>query len=238
MNIPGTYELWHLREGAPKEPNFPGDFELTARIEADGLNDALERAKDRRGLFRKREPWHENPGVTCLKQTREASPGDVFVGPDGWRYRLEEGRWLVQGRLHGEELSRPPTLMEYLKAFREQVREFVRTSAEADRVYFAKFSEDARFKHIPGQWADFRVEEGRDGVRITPLTEYARAYAAGDRRFQSLEREGDSYLLEQRPGLELEAELCVEGWLVCEGPLPEKEVGPEVGPDVEPELDF
>jgi len=81
-----------------KEPNFRDDvevpwdednFDLVAEVECGGLEDVfyLTNHVD--------QAWWENPGVTCLKQSRSTSVGDVVVAEDGTRFLCRGTGWGV-----------------------------------------------------------------------------------------------------------------------------------------------
>lgn len=83
-----------------KEPNFRDDdegliefnednFELVAEVEcpADQYGDVF------RLTNHIDEAWWENPEVTCIKQSRSTSVGDMMVAADGVRFRCMGIGW-------------------------------------------------------------------------------------------------------------------------------------------------
>lgn len=66
-------KVWHRKEPEFMESlgNFPDDYELVAEVASDDLEVVYEKTNhiDR--------PWWENAGVTCVKQSRSTSVGDV-----------------------------------------------------------------------------------------------------------------------------------------------------------------
>lgn len=86
-------KVYHARE-----PNFRDDepqefcdanFELVAEVECPELGDVfyLTNHVD--------HAWWENEGVTCVKQSRSTSVGDVVVAGDGTKFLCRGAGWGV-----------------------------------------------------------------------------------------------------------------------------------------------
>ena len=87
------FKVYHHKNptfGFGETPEFNDEnFEVVAAVECDPENYG--------DVFRLTNhidcAWWENPEVTCIKQARSTSVGDVIVSEDGIRRRCESAGW-------------------------------------------------------------------------------------------------------------------------------------------------